>query len=182
MMSRELTMTTLALSVRDQDHAQGPATAAITLVEYGDYHDPHCAAAQEWIKVLQSQMGERLRLVFRHCPANARHPHAANAAEAAGLQDQFWEMHDTLFEHSLALGNGYIVEYARDLGLDMTRFLQDMAEDASAERVRQDIASAAQNGVQNTPTFFVNSVRQHEGAEAKGTPLWATELTDSFQD
>jgi protein-disulfide isomerase len=146
--------------VSERDHAQGLATAAITLVEYGDYHDPSCAAAQPWIKALQVRMGGRLRLVFRHYPAASLHPHAANASEAAGLQGHFWAMHDTLFAHHSALGNGHIVEYARGLGLDMSRFLKDMAGDASAGPVRRDLASAAQSGVQNTPTFFVNGVRQ----------------------
>ncbi len=166
--------------VSERDHAQGLATAAITLVEYGDYDNPNCAAAQLWIKALQARMGDRLRLVFRHCPAASLHPHAATASEAAGLQGRFWGMHDTLFAHHLALGNGFIVEYARDLGLDMGRFLQDMAGDASAEPVRRDLASAMQSGVQNTPTFFVNGVRQPWLAGAEGAPPWAAEFSDRF--
>lgn len=186
--SQESPKTSLTPPVSARDHAQGLATAAITLVEYGDYHDPHCAAAQFWIKDLQARMGDRLRLVFRHFPAVRLHPHAAIAVEAAGLQGRFWGMHDALFTHHLALGSGYLVEYARDLGLDMSRFLQDMAGDTSAERVRQDTASAAQSGVQNTPTFFVNGVRQLGAAETEGTgpfpfpaPPWAADFADRFR-
>jgi protein-disulfide isomerase len=178
----ELPRLMLSPSVSDRDHAQGLATAATTLVQYGDYHERHCAAAQVWIKDIQAQMGNRLRLVFRHCPANAFHPNAAHAAEAAGMQDHFWEMHDTLFAHSTALGNGFIVEYAEDLRLNIDRFLHDMAGDVAVERVRQDLASAAQSGVQNTPTFFVNDIRQQGVAEAKGAPLWATEFADLHRD
>ena len=146
--------------VSERDHTQGPATAAITLVEYGDYHTHQCAVALPWIEALQSQMGDRLRLVFRHFPASGLHPHAAEAAEAAGLQERFWDMHEVLLEHQSALGNGHLVEYARDLGLDPSRFLRDMAGDICAERVRSDLVSGGQSGVQNTPTFFVNGVRQ----------------------
>ena len=145
--------------VSERDHAQGPATAAITLVEYGDYHSRECAAALPWIEALQSRMGDRLRLVFRHFPALGLPPHAAEAAEAAGLQGRFWEMHAALFAHPSALGNGHLVEYARDLGLDTGRFLRDMAGHDCADRVRSDLASGAESGVQNTPAFFVNGVR-----------------------
>jgi len=147
-------------SVNERDHAQGPATAAITLVEYGDYQDPQCAAAQPWIKALQARMGDRLRLVFRHYPASDPPPRAAEAAEAAGRQGRFWGMHDVLFEHQSALGNGFLVEYARDLGLDTSLFLRDMTGHVFAERVWLDLASGRRSGVQDTPAFFVNGVRQ----------------------
>jgi protein-disulfide isomerase len=145
--------------VSDRDHAQGLATAAITLVEYGDYHDLHCAAHLR-IKALQARMGDRLRFVFRHFSATGRYPHAAEAAEAAGLQHQFWEMHDTLFAHQSALDSGYLVEYANSLKLDMNQFLRDVTGHISADRLTADRVSAAQSGVQNTPTFFVNGIRQ----------------------
>ena len=149
---------TLIPPVSERDHAQGSSTAVITLVEYGDYHNRECVAALPWIEALQSRMGDRLRFVFRHFPASGLHPHAAEAAEAAGLQGRFWEMHKMLFAHQSALGNGHLVEYARDLGLDTIRFLRDMAGHVCTERVRSDLASGAESGVQNTPTFFVNGV------------------------
>lgn len=152
--------TRLIPPVGERDHAQGPATAAVTLVEYGDYYDQQCAAALPQIEALRSRMGDRLRFVFRHFPASGLYLHAAEAAEAAGLQGQFWEMHEALFEHQSELGNGHLVEYARDLGLDMIRFLRDLAGDVSTGRVRSDLAGGARSGVQNTPTFFVNGVRQ----------------------
>lgn len=149
---------TLTAPVSEGDHVQGIATAAITLVEYGDYEDPQCAAVQPWIRALQAQMGDRLRLVVRHFPTHRLPPHAAEAAEAAGLQGRFWGMHDTLYEHQSALGNGFLVEYARDLGLDTSRFLRDMTGHTLAERVRLDQAGGAQSGVRSAPTFFVNGV------------------------
>ncbi len=146
--------------VNEDDHTQGPATAATILVEYGDYLDPQCAAAHLWIKALQAQMGDRLHFVFRHFPATGLYPHAAEAAEAAGLQGRFWAMHDTLLAHQSALGNGHIVEYANDLKLDVSRFLRDVTGHVSAERLEGDRVSGAQSGVQDTPAFFVNGVRQ----------------------
>jgi len=145
--------------VNGHDHAQGPATAAITLVVYGDYQCPQCAITHSWIKGLQAEMKGRLRLVFRHFRTSRLYPQAAESAEAAGLQNRFWGMHDTLFKHQSALGNGHLVEYARDLGLDISQFLQDMAGPVPAEQVRLDQESGAQSGVQDTPTFFVNGVR-----------------------
>ncbi len=157
--------------VSDRDHAQGPATAAITLVEYGDFHDPHCAAAHLRIKALQARMGDSLRFVFRHFPATALYPHAAEAAEAAGLQDRFWEMHDTLFAHQSALGNGHLVEYADSLKLNTSQFLRDVTGHISTDRLTADRVSGVQSGVRDSPTFFVNGIRQLGCWD--GGALWA---------
>src|SRR5919206_3595175 len=98
----------LILPVSERDHSQGPATAPVTLVEYGDYECPYCGAAYPIVKEIQQRLGDRLRFVFRHFPITTAHPHAelaAEAAEAAGAQGKFWEMHDSLFEHQRALGD-----------------------------------------------------------------------------
>ena len=166
--------TSLTPPVSEQDHAQGPAAADITLVEYGDYNSARCAAVQPWVKALQGQMGARLRFVFRHFPETGLHPHAAEAAEAAGRQGRFWEMHDTLFAHYLALGNGFLVEYASDLGLNTRQFLQDMTQDVSLDRVLRDRVSGVQSGVLETPTFFVNGLRQHGSWAGQGS--WSEDL------
>ena len=155
--------------ISEQDHAQGPVEADITLVAYGDYNSARCAAAQPWVKALQGRMGTRLRYVFRHFPATGLHPHAAEAAEAAGRQGRFWEMHDTLFAHYLALGNGFLVEYASDLGLNTRRFLKDMTQDVSLERVCRDRASGVESGVLETPTFFVNGIHQYGSWAGQGS-------------
>ena len=164
----------LTLPVSDQDHAQGCAAADITLVEYGDYNSVQCAAVQPWIKAVQDQMGTRLRYVFRHFPETGLHPHAAEAAEAAGRQGRFWEMHDMLFAHYLELGNGFLVEYANELGLNTRRFLQDMTQDVSLDRVRQDRAGGMESGVQETPAFFVNGLRQSGSWAVQGA--WGDDL------
>ncbi len=160
--------------VSEQDHVQGLAVADITLVQYGDYNSARCAAVQPWVRALQSQMGTRLRYVFRHFPKTNLHPHAAEAAEAAGRQGRFWEMHDILFAHYLALGSGFLVEYADDLGLNTRRFLRDMTQDVSLDRVLRDRESGVQSGVLETPTFFVNGLRQHGSWAGRGS--WGEDL------
>ncbi len=169
--SQELMLTP---PVGEQDHAQGLAAADIMLVEYGDYNSARCAAARPWVKALQGQMRTRLRYVFRHFPETDLHPHAAEAAEAAGRQGRFWEMHDALFAHYLALGNGFLVEYADNLGLNTRRFLQDMTQSICLDRVLQDRASGVQSGVEETPTFFVNGIRQHGSWAGQGS--WGEDL------
>src|SRR6476659_8994306 len=92
----------LTIPVSERDHAQGPAHAPVTLVEYGDYECPYCGRAYPIIKAVQAHFGPRLRFVFRNFPLTESHPHAALAAasaEAAGDHGKFWEMHDLLFEH-----------------------------------------------------------------------------------
>src|SRR5262245_29407087 len=98
-----------------EDHTEGNAGAAITLVEYGDYECPHCGLAYPIIKRLQKRLGPALKFVFRNFPLAELHPHAAAAAEmaeAAALQGKFWPMHDMLFEHQNALGNVHLAKYA----------------------------------------------------------------------
>lgn len=155
----------LAIPVGDRDHVIGPATAPVTLVEYGDYECPHCGRAHPVVKALREQLGRGLRFAFRHFPLTTVHPHAlpaAEAAEAAAAQGRFWEMHDVLFEHQHALEVEDLVRYAASLGLDLARFEQDLVEHVHAPRVREDVLSGARSGVNGTPTFFVNGVR-HNG-------------------
>ena len=110
---------------------QGPSSALVTLVEYGDYECPYCGAAYPIIKEVQARMGERLRFVFRNFPISTSHPHAeqaAEAAEAAAAQGPFWEMHDTLYENQSRLTDPDLHSYAEQLGLDVQVFDQELAE------------------------------------------------------
>jgi protein-disulfide isomerase len=152
----------LALPVGERDHAQGPADASVTLVEYGDYECPHCGKAYPLLKEIQARLGVRLRFVYRNFPLRSLHPHAqqaAEAAEAAAAQGKFWEMHDYLFEHQRALEDKHLKQYAERLGLDGVRFAQDLVEHTYAQRVREDFTSGVRSGVNGTPTFFINGVR-----------------------
>ncbi len=148
--------------VSDRDHAQGPADAKLTLVEYGDYECPHCGRAYPIVKVVQKRLGSRLRFVFRNFPLNNAHPHAqaaAEAAEAAGAQGKFWEMHDAIFENQGALENDDLRRYAEDLGLDVDRFASELDREVYGDRVRGDFRSGVRSGVNGTPTFFINGAR-----------------------
>ena len=156
----------LTLPVSERDHAQGPATAPVTLVEYGDYQCPYCGRAHPIVKELQRRLGDQLRFVFRHFPLTQSHAHAqqaAEAAEAAAAQGQFWEMHDALYEHQRTLDAAHLAQFAQDLGLDTDRFNREMAGHVHAERVREDFMSGVRSGVNGTPTFFINGVR-HDGS------------------
>jgi protein-disulfide isomerase len=152
----------LTLPVGARDHARGPASAAATLVEYGDYECPYCGQAYPIVKAVQSRLGNRLRFVFRNFPLSQMHPHAvkaAEAAEAAGEQGKFWEMHDTLFEHQDALELRDLIAYADRLGIDSKRVAAQLELHSLASRVREDFMSGVRSGVNGTPTFFLNGAR-----------------------
>lgn len=145
-----------------RDHLRGAADATVTLVEYGDYECPYCGRAAPVVRELLSRFDGQLRFVFRHLPLTDVHPNAAlaaQAAEAAGAQGRFWEMHDLLFEHQDALDPGALRAYATQLGLDVDAFEEDLREGRHAGRVAQDVNSAGEAGVAGTPSFFVNEVR-----------------------
>jgi protein-disulfide isomerase len=155
-------MARLRLPVSNADHVQGPANAPLVLVEYGDYECPHCGKAHPIVKQVQKTLGEDLRFVFRNFPLAEIHPHAmkaACAAEAAGLQGRFWEMHDLLFENQDRLDDDSLVAYAASLELDTARFIEDANADPVLQRIAADIDSGARSGVNGTPTFFANGVR-----------------------
>lgn len=114
------------------------------------------------VKAIQKRLGDRLCFVFRNFPLVNSHPHAqhaAEAAEAAGLQGKFWEMHDLLFENQQALADEDIARYATALGLDASRIMREVLSREHAPRVREDVQSGARAGVNGTPTFFINGER-----------------------
>jgi protein-disulfide isomerase len=149
-----------------RDHIQGPADAPLTLIEYGDYQCPYCGRAYPIVKEVQERLGDRLRFVFRNFPLTTAHPRAevaAEAAEAAGAQGRFWEMHDHLFENQSRLGDEDLHSYAAELGLDAGRFDHELAEHTYAGRVHEDFIGGVRSGVNGTPTFYVNGQR-HDGS------------------
>jgi len=156
----------LTVPVSERDHVRGPATAPLTLLEYGDYECPFCGAAHPIVKEVERLLEGDLRFAYRHFPLSQIHPHAyqaAEAAEAAGAQGRFWEMHDQLFEHQDRLDTSDLITYADALGLDLTRFVHDLETHAHAPRLREDFLSGVRSGVNGTPTFFVNGVRHNGG-------------------
>jgi protein-disulfide isomerase len=150
----------------DRDHIRGPKKAPITLVEYGDFECPYCGEAYPIVEAVRKRRGRQLRFVYRHFPLASAHPRAeaaAQAAEAAGAQGRFWEMHDMLFEHQDALEERDLLTYAQAIGLDLARFVAELAAGTHVARVREDFTSGVRSGVNGTPSFFINGLR-YDGA------------------
>ncbi len=152
----------LKIPVSDRDHVRGPDDAPVTLVEYGDYECPHCRQVAPIVEQLRERFGDRLRYVFRHLPISKLHPHAhlaAEAAEAAGAQGKFWEMHDLLFQEVEPLDKSRLMELAAELDLDLDRFERELDQRVYADRVQEDFRSGVRSGAGGTPSFFLNGVR-----------------------
>ena len=133
----------------------------MTLVEYADFQCPYCGDAYPVVNDLLARFGDQLRFVFRHMPLGDLHPRApaaARAAESAGIQGRFWEMHDRLFEHQLELSDADLLGHAEAIGLDLERFERDVHDEELAQRIEDDYMSGAGSGVPSTPRFFVNGV------------------------
>jgi protein-disulfide isomerase len=160
--SNNIPKSKLALPIAGRDHIQGPIDAPITLLEYGDYECPYCGAAYPKIKAVQKRLGDRLCFAFRNFPLVNSHSHAehaAEAAESAGAQGRFWEMHDLLYEHQEALEDEDLARYATTLGLDARRLTTEVLAEEHLARVREDFRSGARAGVNGTPTLFINGIR-----------------------
>jgi protein-disulfide isomerase len=163
----------LVLPVGTRDHIEGLLTAPIMLVEYGDYQCPYCAQAVEIVREVQYELGDRLCYIFRHFPLTDLHSHAARAAEAAesaGVQHQFWEMHYQLFHHQTALSETNLWHYAHNLGLNVDRFESELNNERHLRHIQEDLRSGEESGVDSTPTFFINGVR-HVGRWDAGSLL-----------
>ncbi len=156
---------------RDSSHKEG--TGSIQLVEFGDYQCPACGAAYPNVKQIMTDYAGKVTLYFRNFPLTQLHPNAeaaSEAAEAAGAQGKFWQMHDKLYEtqkdwSELAAADAAAKfnDYAGSLGLDVTKFKTDSASDAIKTIVDQDLADATALNLQGTPTFFFNGT-QYTGA------------------
>ncbi len=152
----------LSAGIEDRDHIQGPPTAKITIVMYGDYECPHTAEANTFMDQLRSRYPDDLRWVYRHFPLTHKHPHAwraAEAAEAAGAQGRFWEMHRLLFVGHPRLGEEDLRDYARQLYLHMVQFEAALVQHTFADRVKRDVESGKLSGVTGTPSYFINGAR-----------------------
>lgn len=154
-------------AVSADDWVRGTAEAKAVLVEYGDYQCPACAAYHPIVERLVEEFGDRIAFAYRHFPLRSIHRHAdlaAQAAEAAGKQGKFWEMHAKLYENQLEWANTsgareIIIGYAESLGLNRDQFLQDLDSREAKDRVEQDLASAKRLGLNSTPSFFLNGKR-----------------------
>lgn len=146
----------------ERDHVQGPADAEVALVQYGDYECPTSRLIYLQVRRAMRRMDGDARYVYRHLPLSQQHPHAqraACAAEAAGRQSAFWEMHDQLFSHQDRLGEEDLVHYASDLELELDRFRKDMGDEACEQRVDEDRSSGIRSGVRESDNLFIDGYR-----------------------
>lgn len=175
---------TLAVPVSASDHLAGPEHARIVVLEYGDFECPTCIAVEPAVKQLRALHPE-MAFVFRHFPLEDAHPHAlmaAEAAEAAGAQGQFWTMHDLLLTNPRHLTRTHLQAYAAQIGLDAARFKAELDDEIYRQRVREHQAGGQRSHLRATPTFFVNGVVQDvSGGMQALFELVALELKRSAQ-
>jgi protein-disulfide isomerase len=146
-----------------QVHERGGTNAKVTLEEYGDYQCPPCGMLFHDLKTIEKEYASELRFIFRHFPLQG-HKHAltaAYAAEAAGLQGHFWEMHEMIYQNQLSWSpasdaRSVFIQYARNLNLDVERFTRDMESPDVARRVAADYQRGVSFGVGGTPAIFIN--------------------------
>lgn len=158
-------------ALSESDHVRGAsASSTVTLIEYGDFQCPACGQYEPLVQQLEKDYDGRVAFAFRNFPLYQLHPNAigaAYAAEAAGLQGKYWEMHDLLYKNQTGWADTapstvaakFFVPYAQSLGLDTTKFEADMKSDAVAARVKADQATGAAAQIDHTPTFFLNTVQ-----------------------
>jgi protein-disulfide isomerase len=152
-------MSKLKPPVGASDQHTGNKTASVVLVEFGDFECPHCGHAHPLLKQLLEEMGDSFQLVFRNFPLQESHPHAhmaALAAEAAGKQGKYWEMHDLIYENQDKLGAHFLLDLAKELNLDLHQFGADWKSEEIVNKVENDFESGVRSGVNGTPTFFLN--------------------------
>lgn len=156
--------TPVTIKQETNDHIKGNADAKVVLVEYGDMQCPTCKAFDPIVDSVVNEYKDKIKFVFKHFPLTSIHKNAllaANAVEAAGNQNKFWEMKALLFSKqeewagSLS-ANTKMIEYATSLGLDLKKFEADLNDPATSERVMRDYRSGVEVNVRGTPTFFLN--------------------------
>jgi protein-disulfide isomerase len=164
------------------DYIQGNKDAKTVLIEYGDYQCPACSAYDPMVKQVVSELGQNIAFSFRHfpLPQHINAPLAAYAAEAAGAQGKYWEMHSMLYEKQTLWAEqtnarDHFISFAKDLGLDVQKFQNDLDSQAIKEKVQNDLAGGRTAGVDATPTFYVN------GNKVKDMPKTVAEFKALLQ-
>lgn len=154
----ELEEVDLDALISDHTYIRGDLGAQFTLVEFSDFQCPACKAFAPVVKQILATYPDEVRLAYRHFPL-PQHSHArlaAEAAQAAGEQDAFWEYHDKLFENQDALEEENLITYAQELGLDVDQFKEDLDNGKFAPVIQADVDTANNIGVNSTPTFYLN--------------------------
>lgn len=166
------------LQITDKDWSTGNKNAKNVLVEYGDLQCPACGAVHPYIQEMLKNYGSQIKFIFRHFPLSQHKnsTNAAMAAEAAGAQNKFWEMHDMLYEHQNDWSDkndpqAKFLEYAQTLKLDVTKFKTDLNNPNSRSKIKNQLNSGNAIGVDATPTFYLNGVKLDTGAIRNIQPL-----------
>ncbi len=156
--------------VRDSSHMTGKADAKVTVVEFGDFQCPGCAAAHPGVKKIIADYKDNpnVNIVFRNFPLDTIHPNAhiaAEAAESAGNQGKYWEMHDMLYEKQNEWTGvldpfDLFASYAQSLGLNVDQFKAEVTQRRYADIISTDLKDGQSAGVNSTPTFFINGVKE----------------------
>lgn len=154
------------IQIAKKDWVKGAKSPEVTLVEYSDFQCPACGAYYPLVKKVNEKYKEKIRFVYRHFPL-AQHKNAllaAQIAEAAGLQNKFWQMHDMLFENQAEWSESNNVDdifekYAKSLKLDVAKFRKDLSNESLKKKIDDDRQSGLSYGVNSTPTFYLNGVK-----------------------
>jgi protein-disulfide isomerase len=149
----------LLVPVAAIDHARGAAKHRVTIVEYGDFECPVCRAVEPGLRMVLERWPADVRLVYRHFPIESAHPHAllaAEAAEAAGAQGQFWPMHDRLMQEGARLDRKALDHHAEALQLDMPMYVASLDDAIYRQRIREHMEGAMRSHLRATPGFYVN--------------------------
>jgi protein-disulfide isomerase len=144
--------------------AQGKTSRTIMLEEFGDYQCPPCGNLHPVLKTIKEEFGDRIKFVFHHFPLIQIHPHAVSASQAAlaaGFQGRFWEMHDLIYKNQSAWSSAadaqpFFLSYARQLGIDVSRFMNDAANPRTIAIIQSDLQRGQSLGVNSTPTVFID--------------------------
>ena len=147
------------ITIKPTDYVRGDTNAPVTLVEYSDFECPYCESLATTLDQVMTDYQGKVKLVYRYFPLTSIHPNAqksAEAAECAGAQGKFWEMHDKLFENQSALAVTDLKQYAKDLGLNTTTFNNCLDNGTATARVNSDEQEGINYGVQGTPATFIN--------------------------
>lgn len=163
-------------AAQPSEHKVGAGTKGVTLIEYGDYQCPFCKQYYPTVKQVQQAYGDQITFQFRNYPLNQLHPHAyeaARAAEAAGKQNKYFEMHDLLYENQDSWANASDVSalfegFAQQLGLNVEQFKSDMASEAVSDTINADLKAGQALGITGTPTFVLNGKKINSPADLDG--------------
>lgn len=166
---------------REDAYYKGNKEAKVEIVEFSDLQCPACKMADPEIKKVLEFYGDKIVFYYRHFPLMQHKfsKQAASAAEAAGIQGKFWEMHDMIFANQSSLSEESFVEFAKNLGLDIAKFNADKAGSIVKEKIDKDTADAQGVGVNSTPTFFLNG----EKVEGGGLTFedWKTKIDEKLK-